>query len=175
MVNIESHNLTFMDIIHGNTNKKFPDHYFPEVRITDTDVFIKAHEKDVRPDGIDQIVYVLFDRQGQVMDDNLEWLQVLPHGFLARLSVSSRNKVAEALQLDYIIDLDNIMTEEITASVTDADGNEVPMTISQFIPIHIEAGMITRGTEKIPFDTHFAQFDLQENREYIFRYLIPKN
>lgn len=158
---------TFLDIINGKHSFKFPEGYLPKVVITGDDMYLESVARSFGPDGNDIVSYVLFDKCAQAIDDNVPLIQVIPHGFLAKLTVPQRNKIPDTMQLEYLIDMDAVNIE----TFVDESGDRY----ARFLPVEMEGDCVVRNGMKIPLDHRFATLSNPHSKMDIFKLFIPRN
>lgn len=158
-----------------------PDYVLPEAylpRVTDVngdkkftgerDCFVHSSARIINPVENMIVTFVQLDPDGSIGTDFiLDVEQYVPHGFLARLTCPQRNLVPEAVNVDYIVDMDHIYLDQGTM----ADG--IRRTV-WFRPLDIRNGFYMRGTEKIRICEDFTDYTNQKSRQWLLRKYIMR-
>lgn len=149
------------------TEFKFRKGYLPKLEITNNGVWIKTVDKVLDYLHDEVIRFIPIDKDGNSYDELTPLEQLLPGSLIIRVYCGGKTLMPDNLMIDYIIDAEDIMLDQIVTSDT--------LIETRVKSLYIDNGVIDRVSKpQIQIDNWFAHFDQKKNEifEEYFKYII---
>ena len=161
-----------------NEDIVLPQYYIPQMFEADEktratspkNCFIRTTNKIITSSESTIVSFIQLNSDGSIEDDTvLDIEQFVPNGFLVRLTCPQRNLSADAVQVDYIVDMNKIYLDQSTVP------NDTKRHV-RFRRMEIRSGIYTDGERKVKIsDEIITDFNNPKSREWLLRkYIIRK-